>query len=281
MTSRAPANSSYAEIEQKYLANINCKQAVESKLKSWGATREWQISFNRGLDGSVGLLSPTKKVGVWTEVRIYNNGTESKGPEASVKVIRGNLSSRYGGNQFFEMDFNQETCEPVREKGKLSFGNNLVSTKVSAKDTKTAEYARGVLDDLNLRGLMAAKGQGIIFVWSPHMPFSYRTTSSGKSALEIIQELSDRLGLNLVVRVDPNANPDFVNRIVAKEPKLQRDPNSKYPATSIEFLFRRAGNHYPNVLVYSNGKLSRNTIPGRAEYAKYEKLITEALSELQ
>ena len=243
----APSN----DLEAKYFQNIRCKSEVFAELDSMHATREWTLPSAREMDGSRRFHSPTQVLGVWTEARIFMNG----------EVILRRITANYVETRVFDL----ETCK----------------LKQSAQKARSLfdVPARATFTDRDLRTLMEDRKSGLIYIWSPNMPYSYQQRLKGQSGIEIVREVGRKLGLHVTVVLDPAASGGLARQVISQNQYIR--PDSLRSAQSLELSLRAMRTHYPALIVYAGGKLSRHGYPGLGTEQEYTKYIKGELHELQ
>lgn len=241
------------ELEQKYFKDLRCKEQVFRELQSMRATREWSLPNAREMDGSRRFHTPTEIVGVWVEARIFMNN------EALLRRITAN----YVETRTFDLD----SC---RLKKTARKSRELFDGPTPTKNPFT---------DRELRKLLRENSRGLIYVWSPNMPYSYQQRIDGKSGVEIVKEVAQKLKLKVTVVLDPAASPGNARQIIAQHDYMK--PESLRSAHSIELALRAMNTHYPALIVYANGKLSRHGYPGLGTVQEYTSYIRGELNDLQ
>ena len=136
------------------------------------------------------------------------------------------------------------------------------STTTLKKDEKDSE----AFDDHDLEKLLKGSKVGIIYLWSPHMPYSI-------GSLYPLQKVSNKLGLKLIVLMDPLAEQEETKKVI-KQFSLPMKLTKKNKAKKL--LFHGAALHYPNYFFYKEGKVSHIQLFG----AKGEQAIHDALKKL-
>ena len=105
---------------------------------------------------------------------------------------------------------------------------------------------------------------GLIYSWSPHMPYSVK-------GLAEIAELARRRGLQLVPLLDPQADLELAEAAVPAElPTLRR-------LDSRVLIDRGLSLHYPALLVFSQGSLGDTVLPGYTSPERYDRFVSEQL----
>lgn len=245
----------FADLESDYMTDILCRDAVIAQLKSTGTTREWSQLSARELDGSRRFFSPTNVIGVWTEARVFLN------KEVELRRITANFTE--------VRSFDLTTCKlkAVAQKQRLFFSS--------------PRAGETVFTDRDLRNLLAQHDRGLIYIWSPHMPYSYRALNERASGVDSIREVARKLGLNLTVVVDPAANQLFTQKLASENRSLRLSAASPtHRAQSLELSFRAMNTHFPVLITYSKGKIARHAYPGVGTETEYSKIVTKQLAEL-
>jgi hypothetical protein len=266
----------YAAIEKEHLDGVRCRAQVEQILGSEGSVgksshfasrREWTLLPRRGTDGSVRFLSPTTLPGLWTVVTRHLNG------EPVVERVTARFTSTYT----FAVDAKDpaaDSCEVAKETQK----------SVRVFDDSVMANA---LTDHGILEMVRVNPHGVIYVWSPHMPFSYSSAQeeSGANGLRNIHEAVERVAralgepVALDIGVDPTASASLIRSVVRGEPHL--DDGMARPVHALELFFRNMNHHYPAVLVYSNGLISRHIYPGVETPDKYAQVIVGQIEALR
>lgn|GEM_PF-5413423 len=241
------------ELEQKYFSDIRCKTEVFEELFSMLATREWTLPSAREMDGSRRFQTPTQIVGVWVEARVFMNG----------ETLLRRITSNFVETRTFDL----QTCalkQTVRKSRELF-------------DSPTASQVK--FSDRDLRVLLDENPRGLIYIWSPNMPYSYQQRLKGKSGVEIVRDIGRRLGLKVTVVLDPAASAGYARQLVSQHSYMK--PESLRSVQSIELSMRSMRTHYPALIVYANGRLARHGYPGLGTEEEYTKYIRGELNELQ
>ena len=249
----APRMNVNTELERRYLSDIRCKEQVFAELQSMRATREWSLSNAREMDGSRRLHSPSLIVGVWVEARVFMNN----------EVLLGRLTANYVETRTFDL----QSCalKKTARKSRELF------------DAPTASQLR--FTDRDLRDLLTNHPRGLVYIWSPHMPYSYQQRMKGKSGIEIAREVGRKLGLHVTIVLDPAASAGYARQVIAQNDHMK--PDFVRSAHSLELALRSMRTHYPALLVYAKGRLARHGYPGVGTVEEYTKYIRGELNELQ
>lgn len=217
------------------------------------ATREWSLPNAREMDGSRRFHTPTEIVGVWVEARVFMNG------EALLRRITANFVET--------RTFDLETCNLKKTARK---SRELFDSPVATANRFT---------DRELRQLLEENPKGLIYIWSPNMPYSYQQRLKGKSGVEIVRELGRKMGLHVTIVLDPAASAGYARQLIGQHSYMR--PESLRSVQSIELALRSMGTHFPALIVYAGGRLSRFGYPGLGTELEYAKYIRGELNELQ
>jgi hypothetical protein len=217
-------------------ADLGCRSAVERRLTAWGAGAERY----RDADGPFGAHQwrlPTHEIGTWVLLH------EAVNEMPSLARIDARSTTR--------VTFDGECRE------------------ASSSEPHAAPEKDAFTDD-DVRSLVAANAQGVIFVWSPHMPLSvdaYRTVAA----------VARRLQLSFTTLRDPMADAAYAEG-VAREAELPASALRTF--ASVELSFRQATLHSPSLLVFARGRFAGLAVPGYREAAGFEAAISERLRAL-
>lgn len=108
---------------------------------------------------------------------------------------------------------------------------------------------------------------GLIYVWSPHMPYSVR-------GLVEIRDLAAARDLTVIDLVDPHADAALTRHVSqhsgSAAPRLRAMRSTK--------LYHRGVTlHYPSLVVFRDGQILEPLLPGYARASVYAKFIDEHL----
>lgn len=241
------------ELEQKYLSDIRCRPEVFQEINSMLATREWSLPSAREMDGSRRLHSPSQILGVWIEARVFMNG----------ETLLRRITANYVETRTFDL----ESC---KIKKTVQKARELFDSPVASRTRFT---------DRDLRELVENNSRGVVYIWSPNMPYSFQRRLNGKSGIEILRELGQKMGLKVTVILDPSASAGYARQLVSQNSYMK--PESLRSAQSLELSLRSMRTHFPALVVYANGRLSRHGYPGLGTEEEYAKYIRGELNELQ
>lgn len=142
--------------------------------------------------------------------------------------------------------------------------------RVSLDTYAASKPAHPAFTDEDLKAVLASHPKGVIYAWSPHMHLSLK-------ALPGLRAAAAKLGLKIVPVLDPSAEPSFSRESAGKGGLAAKDLRR---IESVELLGRGMTLHYPTLLVFSGGKLSRRMIAGFRDAAQLELLIGRELADL-
>lgn len=167
------------------------------------------------------------------------------------------LVKKWGSEEFWSRRGKNLFITPSNKFGewiyyKLEKDNSLTLTKTGSKknikvnfspsckrDLKvvTNKSQKDKLADTQLYQLIK-KGKGLIYIWSPNMPLSYRQ-------INYLEEEAKKHKMSLIVLVDPKHKVS-TKKIPAKYLKS---------LDALEFKHRNAYIHFPTLFAFENGKL--------------------------
>lgn len=246
--------SAAPDVEAEYLTDIQCRDAVINEIQKMGATREWSQMGAREIDGSRRFFTPTNVIGVWVEARVFMN------KEVELRRITANFTET--------RSFDLKACQAK------------VSAQKQARFFEQALRPEMSFTDRDLRQLLADQDRGIIYIWSPHMPYSYRPLNNGSSGVDNIRAVAKKLGLHLTVVADPSASQAYAKNIVSQNKSLSLNTSAMQRAQSLELTLRSMNTHFPVAIVYAKGKIGRHGYPGVGTEAEYRKFVEAQLLEI-
>ena len=240
---------------QKSFLPKKCLKALSLKMKSQQAQLgPWTLRPGKGQNGEVrfiyqsqlvgkrdGLLSLEKKKKVLYLTHISTNQTHfykfTTGPKmpCSLRLLR---------------------VEKPTDRSEKAF------KKGSAKPTRS----KNSFFDSDLKTLLKNSKKGIIYIWSPHMPYSV-------GSLYPLKKMAKKWNIPLTVLMDPNAHDEETTKVI-KQFSLPLNLTKKNKAKKL--LFQGSSLHYPNYFFYSEGKLSPIQLFG----AKGEEALNEVFKNI-
>ncbi len=151
------------------------------------------------------------------------------------------------------------TCEPV------------VSTAVYAENKNSKLTTdTNVFDDQDLFAVMKKSKWGVIYVWSPYMPYSVQGIAEIKSAVE-------SSGGSLEILLDQNASLTEAEKWIEKGLVTKQYLKK---VVSAEIYDRGLGVHYPAAYIYKDGFLSNADYVGFKKSKMYSKWIKTELENI-
>lgn len=145
---------------------------------------------------------------------------------------------------------------------------NLLALIVSLTVPVLAAADAGALDDAALARLLEARERGVIYLWSPHMPYS------ATGAVEA-STLARTLRLPLTLALDPQADAQLAARARAR---LALPAQALQRARAQALHARGATLHFPTVMVYRDGRLDAQMLPGYTPPAALAEFLQERLA---
>jgi len=150
----------------------------------------------------------------------------------------------------------------------VSFDAQCRELSTTAATRPGASPAGAAFTDDDVRAMLDAAPQGVVYLWSPHMPLSvdgYRTVS----------DVAQRMGMSFTALRDPMSDAGYAAAL-AKEAGLPASALRTF--TSIELSFRQLNLHAPAVLVFSGGHFDGLAVLGYREAAGFEAAIAGRMS---
>jgi hypothetical protein len=135
--------------------------------------------------------------------------------------------------------------------------------------TKNKDAGVNAFRDSDLAELMKKNKTGLIYIWSPGMVYSMDFYPE-------FERTAHQMKLPLTVLMDP-----YFDETQAKEKAQEfKMPFLNRRVEAVELLMRDIGTHYPETLVYKNGKLSDERIVGVMSPEVLESEISSNLRKL-
>jgi hypothetical protein len=121
--------------------------------------------------------------------------------------------------------------------------------------------------DYKLAQTVQKNKSGIIYTWSPNMNLSVE-------GIKYIQEVAKNKKLSLTIVLDPYANEAKAKKMLTKNGlgKIQVQKLS-----SIEMINRNTLLHFPNILMFKDGKMQGPMVPGLLSSHDYSIIIKKYL----
>jgi len=130
---------------------------------------------------------------------------------------------------------------------------NLIGTLVLSllHSVASADSPRE-FNDRDLARLLKNHTRGVIYLWSPHMPYSVQGASEA-------QRVAQELAVKSVLLLDPYAEPALTDHAL----KSQRLPASATRRVRASALAKMgATQHFPTVILFERGRLDSQMLPG-------------------
>ena len=126
-------------------------------------------------------------------------------------------------------------------------------------------------DDADLARVLEASAEqgtdGILYVWSPHMPYSV-------VGLKVMFALQAEYDWQVVALLDPSADQVLAQRVAAR---MRWNPSTLQRLHSNALFDRGFTLHYPTLAVFSNGVINEAILPGYRSGDGYRSFIHGAL----
>ena len=172
-----------------------------------------------------------------------------------------------GNDSFYSVMTIGETKQSLTTWSK---GNACKKTTTTTDVVQAPVPAKGFADK-DLKAALKAHKQGLIYVWSPHMPLSVE-------GLQEIKDAAKKLNMHLTILQDGKANPQGTAKWVKTKRVLASETT---PVASRELYARQVQLHYPVLFIYKDGFLSNRTIVGHKKADTFEKWISTEVAQLQ
>lgn len=115
-----------------------------------------------------------------------------------------------------------------------------------------AADSRHEFNDQDLANLLKNETRGVIYLWSPHMPYSVHGATEARRVVE-------GLGLKSVLLLDPYAESALANRVL----RSHHLPYSAMRRAHAKDLSKMgATQHFPTAIVFERGQLDVQMLPG-------------------
>jgi len=169
------------------------------------------------------------------------------------------------GSELVRVNFTPESCVEELALTRINPGQGLAEPEAQVVDSSLQAQD---FSNSDLAKIIDKNKTGIIYVWSPHMPFSV-------DGIVRIKKVAENLQIPLEFLVDPNAHPHSLSVAYAKQAN-----NLQLPLLSMKAqdLMQLGGlNHYPVLFIYKDGKLVPKMIPGLETESDYQAKVSELL----
>ena len=137
---------------------------------------------------------------------------------------------------------------------------NFIGEKTREKESNSSFFT-----DFDLQNHLNKSSRGIIYLWSPHMPYSIGNFYP-------LQRVSQKLNIPVLILMDPHANKRETAKVIKKFsiPKKFTRKN-----LSQSLITKGSALHYPNFFFYKEGELRPFQLFG----AKGEEAIQEIVNK--
>jgi hypothetical protein len=215
-----------------------CAAPIRALLDSWEKRRHWE-TVSLALGEPTVLRTPTRRIGEWLEARVAPD---------SITIARAS----------------------DRQIAQARFAPGLCAVRV----TVTARHydprrMNDAFTDEYLRRILRLNHRGILYSWSPHMPFSIER-------VDAIEKAAAQLGLKVFFVLDPYADENLAQR-EAREYGL--GPAALRRMQSLELFNRGMLIHFPSILVFSDQRIQGSIVPGWKTDVAYVQFVKERLGE--
>lgn len=220
------------------LEGRRCRLEAERVLDRWEPERLWKKFLSP--NSEIVHRTPTRKIGTWIEMKLLKDGGLEAirlSPTSSTKII-----------------WEPKHCAPKlasalirRDQGRL-------------KDT---------FDDSYFEAVAAANPAGILYVWSPHMPYSLK-------GWEPLQRAARKTGVPVFAVLDPHASALLLSEMPSEFNSLKA---SSRRLEAWELIQRGVGQHYPTTVLFSRGRVVGPVYPGVKSEGQYVAFIKEYLAQ--
>ena len=212
-----------------------CEVAVRRQLSKWGSRDEWMRQV-RSMDGSLLFRSPTRQTAVWVQMRLRKDGAVSL--------------ARLTPQSFVAASWDQNTCQAKLARTGFHFDERRLASTFS---------------DETLKQLLKTHRRGVIYALSPRMPYSL-------VALAAIKRACDEFHVPLVLVLDPRADRPSAAQTVQR---LGMSPVDLKTMESFELYQRGMLNHFPSLVLFSQGQVITYAYPGLKEASVYASYLKE------
>ncbi|MBY0517888.1 MAG: hypothetical protein K2P81_13340 [Bacteriovoracaceae bacterium] len=144
-----------------------------------------------------------------------------------------------------------KNCQP--EMAHVVFSNPLKSGFTDASLAQTIEKNKS----------------GLVYTWSPGMGFSL-------DGMKAIQKAAEKNKLSLSILTDPNADIKTAKEALSK---AGLKDITIIPNTSMDLRFRNALIHFPNLMMYKDGKMVDVIVPGVMGAEQYAEVINSFMEK--
>lgn len=230
----------WAQSQDALLDGRKCRKQALEVLDTWEPERFWKKFL--APDSKVVHRTPTRKIGTWIEMRFLEDG--------GLELIRLSPTSNV-----------RIAWEPRRCAPKLS----------SAALPRDEKRLQGTFDDPYFESIAASNPAGVLYVWSPHMPYSLK-------GWEPVRTAAKKLGLPLFPVLDPHASALLLSEM---PPEFNLLKATSRRLESWELIQRGVGQHFPTTVLFSRGRVVGPVFPGVKSEGQYVEFFKEYLAEVR
>ena len=142
----------------------------------------------------------------------------------------------------------------------------LVRPAGAAEFSETQEFILEEFTDESLQTLLSSQDTGILIVWSPQMPLS-------RIALKNVRKAAKSLGLLVTALLDPDVDPlDTLNLSDIRD-------EDRVSLRSPLLLSLGITQHFPTIMVFSEGRMIPEVYPGLDTAENYIIFIQEMITQ--
>jgi len=215
-----------------------CRKQVIEVLDTWEPERLWKTFLSP--NSQAVHRTPTRKIGTWIEMRFQ--------PGGGVELIRLSPTSNV------RIAWDSRRCAPK------------LSAAAVRRDEKRLSDA---FDDSYFESIAAENPEGVLYVWSPHMPYSLK-------GWDPVQKAAKKLGLALFPILDPHASALLLSEMPAEFNLLKATSRR---LESWELIQRGVGAHFPTTVLFSRGRVVGPVFPGVKSEGQYVEFFKEYLAQ--
>jgi hypothetical protein len=228
---------------QGFLSGSPCPSQESKFLSQWGTDLEAKpIEPSPGKGIPLSVLAPTREIGTWVILK-----RDPQGTWLSMREVTALQSTEYR--------FRSGGCSPEPKIKRLR---------------QPDEKLKGAFTDAELKRLVETRKPGLIYSWSPNMPYSVLGISE-------IQRVARDLKLQLSIVRDPDADSEMSVRDLKRS--RSRCDDCTRPIEALDLLYRNMDQHFPTLLVYSGGKIDPLVFPGYGSYVGYRRFVEARLKK--
>lgn len=222
------------------LEGRRCRAEARRVLDTWEMERVWSRFLSPGAE--IVHRTPTRKIGTWIELRLL--------ADKGLELVRMSPTSH-----------TRIRWEPKRCAPKLA----------SAAIARDEARLKDTFDDPYFESIAAANPSGVIYLWSPHMPYSLK-------GWEPVREAARKAGLPVFAVLDPHASPLLLSEMPAEFNALKA---SSRRLEAWELIQRGVGQHYPTTVLFSRGRVVGPVFPGVKSEGQYAEFFKEYLAQIK